>query len=59
MKYAVKTKFFDNGRVSATVFSCDENMKANSKSYPSYDEYIDIFDTREEAENWKQDAYNC
>jgi hypothetical protein len=58
-KYAVKTKFFDNGRINSIIFSCDVDYKNSSISRKICDEYIDVFNTYEEAKNWQKEAYNA
>jgi len=59
MKYAVKTRFTDNGKVSSVVFGCDDDLQPSSKCGAAYDEYIDVFDTKEQAEQFKEEAYNA
>ena len=59
MKYATRVNFFDNGKVTASVFPCDDDQKTGSKTMRTHDEYIDVFDTKQEAEKWKKEAFKA
>jgi hypothetical protein len=58
-RWACKTQFFDGGRVAASIFPCDANRENSFESTPICDVYIDVFDTKSQAEQFKNDAYNC
>lgn len=56
--WAVNTKFFDSGRVKVTVYPvyADEKPENGSQENRMCDEYIDYFDTQEEASAWAEQA---
>lgn len=57
MKWACKQQYFDDGRVFKQVYSVSDDAMDSEKSTAGYDEYVDVFDTRAEAEEFrKQDA---
>jgi hypothetical protein len=63
MKYMVIQKYYDTGRTSASIVSIDDNdprVKADGyhKEHSTFDEYIDIFDTEHEAEQFRKDTLN-
>jgi len=60
MKYACRQRYFDNGLVTAVVYPViDENYKGYRKEFATCDEYVDVFDSKKEAEQCKQDALNA
>ena len=58
-KYMTVVKFYDGGQVKACVIPADADAESYYKNKPVYDEYGDIFDTRKEAEEWRQQAYQA
>lgn len=54
-QYAVVGRFYDNGKVTAHIRPANPGEKSRSIEANRYDEYIDIFDTKEEAEKFKSD----
>ncbi len=50
MKYACVQRYFGTGQVKAFVTEAKGEYASDyTKSLDSYDEYCDVFDTREEA----------
>ena len=50
MKYACVQRYFDTGKVKAFVTEAQEEYASDyNKELERYDEYCDVFDTREEA----------
>ncbi len=50
MKYACVQRYFDTGTVKAFVVEAKGRYASDyTKSFDRYDEYCDVFDTREEA----------
>lgn len=58
-KYMTIVKFFDHGKIKACVIPCDNNARPYYKSRKQYDEYGDVFNTKDEALEWKKAAYNA
>lgn len=56
MKYAVEQKFYDNGHVAARVLKANDNEESFQEERKSCDYYFDVFDTREEAEEYYQEC---
>jgi len=56
MKWAVISKYYNNGKVSANIIQVEDNAESNEKSNDYYDEYIDIFDTLKEADAYKRET---
>lgn len=59
--WKVTTRFFDNGKVDVAVeqqegASIPKNASAEKDKF---DEYIDYFKTKEEADEWAEDARNA
>lgn len=56
--WAVNTKFFDSGRVKVNVYPvfAEEKPEGGSQENKTCDEYIDYFDTQEEAAAWAEQA---
>ena len=56
--WRVCQKYFDDGRVSVNVYSVKATKKPDSTSVEgkTFDEYNDYFDTREEADEWAENA---
>lgn len=59
--WAVNTKFFDSGRVKVNVYPvfAEEKPEGGSQENKTCDEYIDYFDTQEEASAWAEQARNA
>lgn len=55
--WCVSSKFFDTGRVKATMFQVEaENKPQNEMTETErYDEYLDFFNTHSEARDFWQD----
>lgn len=51
MKYACIQQYFDNGKVKAFVQSVDDKVD-EFKSNLDCDLYVDVFDTKQEADKW-------
>ena len=56
--WRVCQKYFDDGRVAVSVYSVKAAKKPESTSVEgkTFDEYNDYFDTREEADEWAENA---
>lgn len=50
MKYAVKSEFYDNGKVNAEIIDVDDSTTNQYCQFERFDRYIDVFDTYKEAE---------
>lgn len=60
MNWYVESRFFDNGKVEAEVWSYYEiDDKTPYKETEYYDRYVDGFDTWEEANKFRNDALNA
>ena len=59
--WRVCQKYFDDGRVAVSVYSVKAAEKPESTSVEgkTFDEYNDYFDTREEADEWAENARNA
>lgn len=59
--YGVVSKFFDSGRVTASIFNVQADKKPESTSQETRlcDIYYDYFDTYEEANKHRQECYNA
>ena len=57
MKYACVQRYFDTGKVKAFVTGAKgEYVSDYTKSLDRYDEYCDVFDTREEAIKYERES---
>lgn len=56
--WRVCQKYFDDGRVAVSIYSVKAAKKPESTSVEgkTFDEYNDYFDTREEADEWADNA---
>ena len=56
--WRVCQKYFDDGRVSVNVYSVKAAKQPDSTSAEgkTFDEYNDYFETREEADDWAENA---
>ena len=56
--WRVCQKYFDDGRVSVSVYSVKAAKKPKSTSVEgkTFDEYNDYFDTQEETDEWAENA---
>lgn len=56
--YGVNTKFYDNGKVKVHIFEVEANKKPENvcEEKTCYDEYLDYFATRKEAERYAEDS---
>lgn len=59
MKYAVEARIFDNGRIVAKVRSAVDGEKGGCTETRSCDVWVDIFDTKEEAQSFCDDYRNA
>lgn len=59
--WRVCQKYFDDGRVAVSVYSVKAAEKPESTSVEgkTFDEYNDYFETREEADEWAENARNA
>lgn len=59
--WKVTTRFFDNGKVDCTMERIEVTTIPESASSDTekYDEYIDYFKTKKEAQQWADDARNA
>lgn len=59
--WRVCQKYFDDGRVSVAVYTVKADKKPDNTSVEgkTFDEYNDYFDTREEADEWAENARNA
>lgn len=59
--WRVCQKYFDDGRVAVSVYTVKAAKKPNNTSVEgkTFDEYNDYFDTREEADEWAENARNA
>ena len=56
MKYLCIQKYYDNGKVSAWVESCDTETESYFRENKKSDEYGDVFDTEKEAEEYARQS---
>ena len=56
MKYLCIQKYYDNGKVSAWVESCTDSTEPYFIENKKSDEYGDIFDTKQEAEEYAEQS---
>lgn len=58
--WKVTTRFFDNGKVDVRLEQIEAAAipKNSSSDTAKYDEYIDYFKTKKEAQQWVDDARN-
>lgn len=60
--WCVSTKFYDDGRIKSGIclypIEADEKPKSKMIRNKNSDEYHDYFDTREEAEKFRQEMNN-
>jgi len=56
MKYACIQRYYDNGRVTANVEEVPYETEDSYKEYSKFDQYIDVFHSKEEAEQCKENA---
>lgn len=60
MKYAVISKFFDNGKVTVSgIIEVEDDVKDCEKVTSTYDYYFNVFDTREAARDYIEDCKNA
>ena len=52
IKYACISQYFDNGKVKAFVHPVCENQVDEFKSTIDSDLYVEVFSSKEEAEQW-------
>ena len=59
--WRVCQKYFDDGRVAVSVYSgkAAEMPESTSVEGKTFDEYNDYFETREEADEWAENARNA
>ena len=59
--WRVCQKYFDDGRVAVSVYTVKAAEKPESTSVDgkTFDEYNDYFETREEADEWAENARNA
>ena len=59
--WKVTTRYFDTGKVDVFVEQIQAEKMPNdvSSETAKYDEYIEHFKTRKEAERWAEDARNA
>lgn len=59
--WKVTTRFFDNGKVDVAVEQQEGASipKNSSAEKDKFDEYIDYFKTKKEADEWAEDARNA
>lgn len=59
--WKVTTRFFDSGKVDVKVEQeeASSRPKNSSSDTDKYDEYIDYFKTKKEADQWAEDARNA
>ena len=59
--WRVCQKYFDDGRVAVSVYTVKAAEKPESASVEgkTFDEYNDYFETREEADEWAENARNA
>ena len=59
--WRVCQKYFDDGRVAVSVYAVKAAEKPESTSVEgkNFDEYNDYFETREEADEWAENARNA
>lgn len=54
-KYAITTKFYDSGKIEiGNIEKVGFEQKSYMKEKEHYDEYYNVFNTREEAEIYRQ-----
>lgn len=58
-KYSVKQMYYPNGKVDILLLPACENEKSREKHTVLYDEYIDIFDSKEQATRFYKDTLQC
>lgn len=56
--WGVSSKYFDSGKVKAKIFPVEAEVKPESRMTENQmcDEYVDYFDTYEEAADWAEQA---
>lgn len=52
MRYAVEARIFNNGKIMARVREAQEGEQEGCKETRNCDIWVDVFDTREEAEKF-------
>lgn len=57
--FEVKQKYYDGGRITATISEVKEEKKEKCVYCDSYDLYYDYFDTQQEAEDFQEECYNA
>lgn len=59
--WKVTTRFYDNGKVDVKVEQEQgpSMPKSSSSEQKKFDEYIDYFKTKKEADQWAEDARNA
>ena len=56
MKFGCLQKYYDNGRVEVVVLPVDDDTQNYLVEKPEYDEWLDVFDTKQEADAFKLSA---
>ena len=59
MKWVVVQCYFDSGAIRVRVRKAEENEKAGFEYRSRCDFYLDVFDTREEADEFAVSAKNA
>lgn len=49
MKYAVLQRYYDNGRMEASIQEVSDSAEAYNKEFPTFDEWLDVFSSKQEA----------
>ncbi len=58
-KFKVLQKYFDTGKVEVSMSPCNSEDKAGSEERKGFDLYIDVFETKQEAEEFRQECETC
>ena len=56
MNFACIQQYFDNGKVKAFVQPATANIKQTYESRDDYDFYVDLFETKDAADDWAREA---
>lgn len=57
MKYAIQTKVYDDGKIFVSpVYEVKDSAKDTYEQYNTFDIYVDVFNTKKEALEFKDEA---
>jgi hypothetical protein len=60
MRYAVVNKYFDSGKIAAYIKDVPDDFVApEPEELQNHDEYVDVFDTLQEAIDFRNESRNA